>query len=600
MLAGSDESMRFIPAEVWLNAGASPADDRRDSGTDAINVPASQWLQMEFAKQASEQPLAMSTAVTNVTPVQRAPQVQSGNLDTQRQVAEKKRPSEGPSARQENQLQASPSSVPATWTSQTESTSGVKESEVAPPQHPHSGKARPWLERTSDVQSSVGADSSQTDAEPSATITAGRAATMSDMQPQESEDTTDFTTGKGDEGQLPGGRPAVGQISLERVEPLPPSPVEHGSQSALVFPMCHDGLLLCSPSSCSEEPYAWVETFREEAGIASTATMPARRSRAASEEAAEALLAEVKRRKSEVPDIDEEEVFLEETVVVTASPRSAQMDVSESGGEGFEEGPSSLAEDSFHNTESRQSRGRSDQRLLYENSAEHRLSGSGQNRDLTASCDVSMEFQTASLSEDLVDGRPGFVSTPLSQSSAALSPRPRLSSLPSSDSAFPNTESTVGPLSLQSDSSSWMSAEEPFYSPDVTVQSSSGSSESSVYRTPQQSPRGRSGPSAALASAGVPKPAVSLSPPLGGGGKADDGGLGQPLEGQSSVLTAVAAAVGRRVVGDTQEMEAMREILKQEVCFICPIAFSLLSFCLCWSVCPPPSISLSVLVCVLV
>ena len=642
---GGDGGAQFVPADAWLSAGPAPAGGADEGWRDTNTVPASQWLHLDFAQQSSEQPLAMSTAVSHLTPTQQAAQVrgdrldtqgraqggqldtqgraqggqldtqgraQGGQLDTQGRVGQREKPSGAPTARQ------SPGTGPA------EPASDGSESKVVRSQHPD-GQAGGQPDRTSLVESAVAANPLPVDSEPSATVTAGNAVVVCSVVPGESEDMADRTGGRGDEVRRPDGRPYVGEVLLGRVEWLPPTPVEHGSQSALVDPVCHDGLLLFSASSCREEPYAWVDTFREETGLASIVTTPTRRGRLASEAAAEALLAEVKRRQSGDPDMDEEELFFEESFVMSGQ-QFCPMGVSGSGGERVQEGLVSSAEDSFHSTESWQGRGRAAQRLLRDSSLERSLSANGQNDDLTASSEASVEFYTpTSLSDELADGRPGFASTPLSHdvgpgfastplshdvgpgfastplshASAAQSPVP-----PSSDSTFPNSQSAAGRLSLQSDTSSCKSAD-VFYSPDVTAQSSSGSAESSVYRTPQQSPRGRSAINATLASSGLPAdlpsglpsdlpsdlpsglppdlpsglpsdlpgPGASRSPPLPAAGRGGDGGDSDEVEGQTNVLTAVAAAVGRQLVGDAAEMEAMREVLKQEVgFFLCSVS----------------------------
>ena len=271
------------------------------------------------------------------------------------------------------------------------------------------------------------------------------------------------------------------------------------------------------------------------------------------------------------------------------------------------------SEDSFHSTANSQSR---DPRSLWnENSAGIAFSLNGQDAAASSS-EMSEDFYySAPSSDDVPHGRPDFSSTPLS---SASSPTPSQSG-PAAD---------PGRLRVQSDSSMPTSAEESFYSPDTTIHSSSGSSVSSEYRTPQQSPReshsyqqGRTdgtreamildpdqtstcislqndegshqdGSQRPSLSKTPPRPesrqrtstrhqdtsrlngepglAVSQQPPVADDdvrldNEDVDGGDERTVVGATGILSAMAAAVGRQLLGDEGQVEAMREVLKQEV-----------------------------------
>lgn len=144
-----------------------------------------------------------------------------------------------------------------------------------------------------------------------------------------------------------------------------------------------------------------------------------------------------------------------------------------------------------------------------------------------------------------VSGQRNLASTPLPQT--ALTSTPTLT--PSIDSA------NGRPRPSHTPNSSRLSTEDSFHSADISTHSVS--SESSVYRTPQQSPRNDDVfmTSPLPASMEIPSPRPSLSPTW----------VGEVGEGRASVLTAVAAAVGKQLVGTPTEVEAMRQVLKQEV-----------------------------------
>ena len=290
--------------------------------------------------------------------------------------------------------------------------------------------------------------------------------------------------------------PSVGEVPQETVERLPHVHVEHGSQPYLMYPYCQDGILLYSSSSCSEDPYSWVDTFREETGIADpdrdTATH--RRSRPASETAAKALLEEVIKQSKDSQSEEDDGVFSEEIVVISGQMRSV-VNVPQTDRE--------------------------------------------QLKPLSAS--------------QIQEGNHQGVSS--------------------------------GCQEVQVHESAHTSTEGSFYSPDVTVKSSS---ESSVYCTPQHSPQGLSAQGATRGKSEAygeeetvqseSLPSTSLTP-----GRKDHR---TPEEEEGArVLTAVVAAVGRTLTGatGTGEVEAMRQVLKQEVGFTYNITIILFHLWMCLS-----------------
>ncbi|KAK7487108.1 hypothetical protein BaRGS_00021603, partial [Batillaria attramentaria] len=356
--------------------------------------------------------------------------------------------------------------------------------------------------------------------------------------------------------------PSINEVPLERVGQLPSVPVEFGSQSPLMYPYCHDGLLLYTSSQCREEPYTWIESFQEETGIETSASAPEKR-RLTSEEIAESMLAEIRRRNEEPWENEEETVFTEEIIITTnwLPPALAVAD-----GRSSHEGQAQSATQLIQQDQSTT-------RLSDKDVNGCRSSTESHTHEVTSAEDVALEFSTETSPAPTQHHSSGFSSTPVPGSVGR-------ETLNHSATPVFDTSSSLqvpgGRLSLASEDSLTASAEESFYSPDTTVQSGSGSSESSVYRTPLQSPREHTAVSVSVtttsqdAVSNIPSPIYSQTLPavasstIHGIGSGVSTASGEAA-GQTSVLTAVAAVVGRPLVGDADEVEAMREALKQEV-----------------------------------
>ncbi|XP_076464871.1 uncharacterized protein LOC143296707 isoform X2 [Babylonia areolata] len=288
-----------------------------------------------------------------------------------------------------------------------------------------------------------------------------------------------------------------------------------------------------------------------------------------SEETAKAFQAET--RTAENPYLDEVDFVFPGETVAAAVQQCTIADLSGGACKLVHEGQVNSSGDSFHEPVNMEIP------VLAQHGnnspSEKSVSQNGQKVNAARPSDTSTEYCTAALPEG-----------PNSASSCETGAAPTFHS-GQLFNPVSNSEQFGAQLSVRSDSSArTVNTDDTFYSPNSTAQSIDNSSGSSDYRTPQQSPRDISAkPSVSSASELIhhyqqPGPSLHVtraeeipgpeSPSVAHGGQEGggvDGDVSPTGVGQSSLLSAMAAAVGRRLLGDDGEMEAMREMLKLEV-----------------------------------